>query len=145
MAAAIGKTAGQMWASLHAHGTVSMPQRQKGTHLSARLLAMRLGWLAREGQRAFVQARPVITLRLQDAPPECRARARVTKVSFFFLSIICYDRLLAPSTGYVPRTTGPRGDAARRKARATSVRDTRRCDWTKAGATQREPWRLVFS
>ncbi len=66
MEAAMGKAAGQRWAYLHAHGTVSLPQLQKGTHLSARLLAMGLGWLAREGQLAFVQERPVITLRLQD-------------------------------------------------------------------------------
>jgi hypothetical protein len=50
MEAAIGKAAGQIWAYLHTHGTVSLPQLQKGTHLSARLLAMGLGWLAREGK-----------------------------------------------------------------------------------------------
>jgi hypothetical protein len=66
MEAAIGKAAGQIWASLHAHGTVSLPQLQKGTHLSARLLAMGLGWLVREGQRAFVQERRVLKLHLQD-------------------------------------------------------------------------------
>ena len=54
---------------VHVHGTVSLPQLQKGTHLSARLLAMGLGWLAREDKLVFVQDRPVLKLRLQDAPP----------------------------------------------------------------------------
>ena len=69
MEGAIGKAAGQIWAYLHAHDTVSLPQLQKGTHLSARLLAMGLGWLAREGKVAFVQERPVLKLRLQDERP----------------------------------------------------------------------------
>jgi len=48
---------------------VSLPQLQKGTHLSARLLAMGLGWLAREDKLVFVQERPVLKLRLQDEQP----------------------------------------------------------------------------
>ncbi len=67
--ATIGKAAGEIWAYLDARGTVSLPQLQKGTHLSARLLAMGLGWLAREDKLVFVQDRPVLKLRLQDAPP----------------------------------------------------------------------------
>jgi|GraSoi013_1_20cm_2_1032415.scaffolds.fasta_scaffold279679_1 hypothetical protein len=67
--ATIGKAAGEIWAYLDVHGTVSLPQLQKGTHLSARLLAMGLGWLAREDKLVFVQDRPVLKLRLQDAPP----------------------------------------------------------------------------
>jgi winged helix-turn-helix protein DUF2582 len=67
--ATIGKAAGEMWAYLDARGTVSLPQLQKGTHLSARLLAMGLGWLAREGKLAFVQERPVLKLCLQDEQP----------------------------------------------------------------------------
>jgi Winged helix-turn-helix domain (DUF2582) len=50
---------------------VSLPQLHKGTPLSAHLLAMGLGWLAREDTLVFVQGRPVLKLRLQDAPPAC--------------------------------------------------------------------------
>lgn len=66
MESTIGKAAGQIWQYLHAHGPVSLAQLHKGTRLSARLLAMGVGWLAREGKLAFVQERRVLKLRLQD-------------------------------------------------------------------------------
>jgi hypothetical protein len=66
--ATIGQAAGAIWAYLDAHGTVSLPQLQKGTPLSARLLAMGLGWLARADQLVLVQDHPGLKLRLQDAP-----------------------------------------------------------------------------
>lgn len=43
--------------------------RSCSTHLSARLLAMGLGWLACEDKLVFVQEGRVLKLRLQDAPP----------------------------------------------------------------------------
>jgi hypothetical protein len=67
--ATIGKAAGQIWQYLHAHGPVSLAQLQKGAHLQARLLAMGVGWLAREGKLAFVQERRVLKLHLQDERP----------------------------------------------------------------------------
>ena len=62
----IGQAAGQIWQYLHVHGAVSLAQLHKGTHLQERLLAMGVGWLAREGKLAFVQERRVLKLHLQD-------------------------------------------------------------------------------
>jgi hypothetical protein len=70
MEAEIGKAAGQIWQYLHTHGAVSWPHLQRGTRLSARLLAMGVGWLAREGKLRSVEERRVMKLALQAEPPK---------------------------------------------------------------------------
>jgi hypothetical protein len=65
----IGKAAGEIWQYLHTHGAVSWPRLQRGTRLSARLLAMGVGWLSREGKLCFVEEHRVMKLSLQDKPP----------------------------------------------------------------------------
>jgi hypothetical protein len=65
----IGKAAGQIWQYLHTHGAVSWPHLQRGTRLSARLLALGVGWLSREGKLCFVEEQRVMKLSLQDEPP----------------------------------------------------------------------------
>jgi hypothetical protein len=68
MDAEIGTAAGQIWRYLHSHGAVSWPQLQRGTRLPARLLAMGVGWLAREGKVRFVPEQRVMTFALQEEP-----------------------------------------------------------------------------
>jgi hypothetical protein len=64
--AEIGTAAGQIWRYLHTHGAVSWPQLQRGTRLPARLLAMGIGWLAREGKVRCVQEQRVMKFSLQE-------------------------------------------------------------------------------
>jgi hypothetical protein len=68
MDAEIGTAAGRIWQYLHTHGAVSWPQLQRGTRLPARLLAMGMGWLAREGKVRFVQEPRVMKFALQEEP-----------------------------------------------------------------------------
>ena len=67
----IGEAAGRIWQYLAQHGAATLPQLQRGTTLSERLVHMGVGWLAREGTRGFVQKRGVLTLSLHPAsgPP----------------------------------------------------------------------------
>ena len=61
----IGEAAGQIWQYLNQHGTATLPQLQRDTGLTERLLQMGIGWLAREGQLAFHQDRRTLILALK--------------------------------------------------------------------------------
>jgi hypothetical protein len=60
----IGKATGQIWQYLAEHGETTLPQLQRGTTLSERLMLMGVGWLAREDKLCFVQERGVTKLSL---------------------------------------------------------------------------------
>ena len=51
----IGAAAGRMWQSLAASGEATLPPRQCGTTLPARLLLRGGGWLARADNRSWMQ------------------------------------------------------------------------------------------
>ena len=60
----IGEAAGRIWQYLAQHGAATLPQLQRGTTLSERLVHMGVGWLAREEKLCFVQERGVLKLAL---------------------------------------------------------------------------------
>lgn len=62
MEAAIGEAAERIWTYLAMHTTTSLPALQRGTRLSARLLHLALGWLAREARIRLVQERRGLTV-----------------------------------------------------------------------------------
>ena len=61
----VGAAAGQIWQYLAEHDEAMLPQIQRGTTLSERLLLMGVGWLAREDKLCFVQERGILKLSLQ--------------------------------------------------------------------------------
>jgi len=67
----IGEAAGRIWQYLAQHGAATLPQLQRGTTLSERLVHMGVGWLAREDKLCFVQERGVLKLALHPSsePP----------------------------------------------------------------------------
>ena len=60
----IGEAAGRIWQYLAQHGAATLPQLQRGTTLSERLVHMGVGWLACEEKLCFVQERGVLKLAL---------------------------------------------------------------------------------
>ncbi len=65
MEAQIGESAGKVWQTLHANGTMPKAQIAKTTGLSSDMLNMAIGWLAREGKLVFSKGKtgPVVSLR----------------------------------------------------------------------------------
>jgi hypothetical protein len=46
----IGETAGQIWQTLHARGTLTIPKLVKEIDIPRDVIMQALGWLAREGK-----------------------------------------------------------------------------------------------
>jgi hypothetical protein len=65
METTIGEAAGQIWQYLDRHGTATLPQLQRETGLTERLLLMGVGWLARESQLSFQYERRTLMLALK--------------------------------------------------------------------------------
>jgi len=53
----VGDTAGKVWRLLSNHGPQNLTQLKKGLNSSGKLVALALGWLAREDKVDIVQER----------------------------------------------------------------------------------------
>jgi len=64
----IGKTAGEIWRALNAHGELTLTKLQKALGVSAPLMHWGIGWLARENKIELMEEKRSFRLRLKEPP-----------------------------------------------------------------------------
>lgn len=65
----IGQTAGLVWNYLRSNGECSLSALERGIQAPKAMVAMAIGWLAREGKVEIMDAKRTIRISLKDAQP----------------------------------------------------------------------------